>query len=233
GATAAYLLVPPNPAAPDFFAYADAVTTAVVTAARASSLPYAVFLSSLGADQVVGTGPIRSLHAAEARLANVTGLTTVALRPAYFFENQFGSLGMIRHKGINGGVIAPDVVMPMIATRDIAAAAADALRTRTASGFEVRELLGARDVTMREITATIGAAIGKPELPYVQFSDADFIAGLVGAGFPADLAARYAEMSHAINDGRAGPRGGRTPTSTTPTTFEQFVPALAAAYRAM
>jgi uncharacterized protein YbjT (DUF2867 family) len=232
GATGAYFVVPPNPAAPDMLAYADSVITSYVTAARASRLPFAVLLSSLGADQLTGTGPIRTLHAAEARLANVTGLDVVALRAAYFMENQFGSLGMIRHMGINGGRIAAHLALPMIATKDIGAAAASALMADAPQGFTVRELLGSRDVTMAEVTRLIGAAVGKPELPYVQFSDADFIGGLVGAGFSPDLAALYCEMANGINSGHVANRSPRGPASTTPTSIEDFVPALAAAYAA-
>ncbi|MCU0646811.1 MAG: NAD(P)H-binding protein [Gemmatimonadaceae bacterium] len=231
GAGSAYLMVPPNATAPDFLAYSDDTVTGIVRAARAARLPYAVLLSSLGADQLTGTGPIRGLHAAEARLANLSGLTLVTLRAAYFMENQFGSLGMIKHMGINGGVIAPDLRMPMIATADIARVAADTLMERTGSGVIVRELLGSRDVTMREVTTLLGAAIGAPDLPYVPFADADFIGGLIGAGISPDMAALYAEMSHAINDGRANPLQPRTAESTTPTTIEAFMPSLAAAYR--
>jgi uncharacterized protein YbjT (DUF2867 family) len=232
GATAAYLMVPPN-AASDLLAHADAVMTSYVAAARASKLPFSVLLSSIGADRLAGNGPIKTLYAAEGRLANVHGLDIVSLRAAYFMENQFGSLGMIRHMGINGGRIAPDLPMAMIATRDIAAAAADSLLAPAPKGFTVKELLGSRDVTMTDVTRVLGAAIGKPELTYVQFSDADFIGGLVGAGFPADLAALYCEMANGINSGEVAPRAPRSAASTTATSIEEFVPALAAAYAAM
>ena len=39
-------------------------------------------------------------------------------------ENFYSTLGLIKRQGMNGGAVAPDVRIPMIATRDIADAAA-------------------------------------------------------------------------------------------------------------
>jgi uncharacterized protein YbjT (DUF2867 family) len=122
----------------------------------------------------------------------------------------------------------------MIATRDIADVAATALTSRDWTGFRVRELLGPRDLTHAEATRIIGAAIGKPDLPYVTFPYADYAAAMVQAGLSQNVADLYAEMAKAFNDGIVVSREGRTAANTTPTTFEQFareviVPAYAAA----
>ncbi len=65
-----------------------------------------MFLSSIGADQPAGTGPIAGLHAQEERLGRLPGVSVLVLRPAYFFENFYPTLGPIKHQGINGGAVA-------------------------------------------------------------------------------------------------------------------------------
>ena len=89
----------------------------------------------------------------------------------------------------------------MIATRDIAAFAARALAARDWTGFEVQELLGPRDLSFAEATRILGAAIGKPDLAYVQFPYADYSAALQQAGLSKSVADLYAEMEKAFDDG--------------------------------
>lgn len=231
GAEAAYTLIPPDPRAPDFLAFQDRVGEATIAALRKARVGRVAFLSSVGAELPSGTGPIAGLHRQEERLRTL-GVATLLLRPGYFFENLHASLPLIRHQGVNGGAIAPDVKMSMIATGDIGAAAAAALSARDFTGVEVRNLLGPRDLTMAEATAILGRAIGKPDLAYVQFPYEAFGQALVGAGLSADMARLYVEMSRAFNEGRIRAVGGRTAASTTPTTLESFAGRLAAAYAA-
>ncbi|MEI6224266.1 MAG: NAD(P)H-binding protein [Deltaproteobacteria bacterium] len=229
GAETVYTLLPPDPRSTAFRAYQDRVGDATIQGLRQAGARRVVFLSSVGADLPAGTGPIAGLHAQEERLRKL-GVPVLLLRPGYFFENLYGSLPLIRHQGVNGGAIAPDVKMSMIATRDIGAAAAAAIAARDWSGVEVRNLLGPRDLSLAEVTRILGAAIGKPDLAYVQFPYDAFAGALVQAGLSEDVAQLYAEMSRAFNDGIVKVVGGRTPASTTPTTFESFAKELAAAY---
>ena len=231
GADAAYTLIPPDMRAPDFRAHQDRVGEATVQALRQSGVKRVVFLSSVGADLPAGTGPIVGLHAQEERLRGL-GVDLLLLRPGYFFENLYASLPLIRHQGINGSAIAPEVKLSMIATRDIGAAAAAALAAKDFSGVQVRNLLGPRDYTMVEVTRILGAKIGKPDLAYVQFPYEAFGAALEQAGLTKDMARLYVEMSRAFNAGIVKPVGGRTPESTTPTPFESFASELAAAFGA-
>src|SRR5262249_34701866 len=189
--------------------------------------------SSSGAHLREGTGPMVGLHRQEERLRKVTGLNVLALRPGFFFENHFATLGLISAQGINGGAIAGDLAFPQIATRDIAAVAAEALRRRDFNGFTVRELMGPRDLTMREATTILGQRIGKPELPYVQFPYPDFAQSLQQMGVSASLAQDYSEMARGFNEGRVRPTQPRAEQTTTPTRLEDFVEELVTAYRAM
>lgn len=201
-------------------------------AIRDSGVRYVVFLSSVGADLPEGTGPIAGLHAQEERLRKLPDVNVLILRPASFFENFYAILGLIKHQGINGGAVAPDLRIPMIATRDIADAAARALKARDWSGVVVREPLGQRDVTYAEATHIIGARIGKSDLKYVQFPYADFAAALVQMGFSQNVANLYVEMTRAFNEGKVKSLEGRRPENTTPTRFEDFAEEPARAYQA-
>lgn len=233
GADAVYAMVPPEYNAPDLLAVYDKVGEALVRALDAAGTRRVVFLSSLGAELPAGTGPIVGLRGVEQRLKALPEIDLLILRPGYFFENHFGSLGLIKAQGVNGGAIAPHVTFPQIATRDIGAVAADALLQGDFKGAVVRELLGPRDLSMAEATRIIGAKIGKPHLEYVQFPDDAFIGGLVQAGFSKGVAQLFVEMAQAINAGKVRSLEGRNARNSTPTAFESFADSLAQAYRAM
>jgi uncharacterized protein YbjT (DUF2867 family) len=232
GADAVYALVPPDPQSPDLRKKWDQQGEAIVKAIRDSGVRYVVFLSSIGADLADGTGPIAELHTQEERLEGLQSVNVLTLRPGGFFENFYPSLGLIKQQGINGGGYAPDLPMPMIATRDIADVAARALKARDWTGVVVRELLGPRDLTYAEATRILGARIGNADLQYVQFPYGDYAAALVRMGVSQNVANLYAEMARAFNEGKIKSREGRRPENTTPTRFEDFVKDLARAYEA-
>ena len=153
------------------------------------------------------------------------------LRPGYFYENNYGTLALIKHQGINGGAIEPTVAMPTIGAADIGEVAAEALRKSDFSGVAVRELRGPRDLTMTEVTSLLGKAIGKPELPYVRFPDEGYVQGLTSAGFHPDAARAFLEMAQAFNAGliQSRPEAEKIRTRTS---FEAFADTFAQAYRA-
>ena len=231
GSDAAYLMIPGDATKPDMTGQYARATEAIARAVADAGLRRAVFLSSLGAELATGTGPIVGLHRAEERLRAISGLDLLILRPGYFYENNFGTLGLIKHQGINGGAIDPTVAMTTIAAADIGEVAAAAVRAADFSGVVVRELAGPREVTMPEATALIGKAIGKPDLAYVRFPDEGFVDGLKSAGFSADAAGLYLEMAQAFNKGIVRPQPGNEKIRTT-TTFDAFADTFAQAYRA-
>ena len=228
GAEAVYTLLPPTPQAADVPAEQDRFGEAIASAVRESGVRRVVMLSSVGADRPSGNGPIDGLYRQEQRLRAIPGIDLLILRPGYFMENLSANLPLIENQGINGGAIAGDVSFAAIATRDIAAAAAEALLAGDFEGGTVRELLGPRNVTMNELTRILGEAIGKPDLAYVQFPYDDFVAALEQAGLSSSMAQLYSEMARAFNEGRIAPAEGRNPRTTTPTPFETVAEELAA-----
>ena len=232
GADAVYTLLPIDLQSPDFHAQQARLGEAIVTAVEEAGVRFVVALSSVGADVPSGTGFIASLHAQEQRLRRLEGTNILILRPGSFFENFHASLEVVSEQGVMTDSVAPDVQLPMIAARDIAAVAADALAARDWTGVVVRELLGPRDLSYGEAARIIGAHIGRPDLAYVQLTYAEMAAVLRQAGLSEDAARQQVEMTRAFNEGRVVSRAGRTPANTTPTRLEDFAAEMAAAYQA-
>ena len=234
GATAVFLLVPPNFRTPDFRAYQNAVGASLASSLTAAGLPPTVFLSSIGAHQSYDVGPVSGLHDVEQRLNALSGMRVLHLRPGYFFENLLNNLDVIRRKGINGTPCRGDAPIPMIGTADIAAVAVRYLLTPSFAGVSFKELQGPRDYTMVEATKILGAAIGKPDLAYVQFPEDAAVQAMISAGLTPDLAALYVELYRLANrNGRWATAVPRSPTTPTPTTLEHWAATdFAAAWRA-
>jgi uncharacterized protein YbjT (DUF2867 family) len=157
GADAAYVLLPFDLFNPDYHATQDRLGEAVTESLRAAGVPYVVALSSLGAEVPAGTGYLTALHRQEQRLRTLDA-GILFLRPGLFFESFLHSLDAMRAEGVHADTIDADVRLPMVATRDVGDAAADALLTRTRTG--VRELLGPAELTVPEALADLGARLG-------------------------------------------------------------------------
>ena len=223
GALAVYTMVPPVYNAADPLGEILRVGSALAAAVEKARVSYVVNLSSVGAHLAEKAGPVSGLHAVEQMLNRIAGANVLHVRAAFFLENLFFSIDLIKSMGIMGGSLRGDLPLPFIATRDIGAVAAEALRKRNFTGKQTRELLGQRDVTMSEIAAVIGKAIGKPELRYVQFSYAQAGQAMQQMGMSASVAKALNEMYAAINDGLMAPLEKRSAQNTTPTSIETFV----------
>jgi uncharacterized protein YbjT (DUF2867 family) len=103
-------------------------------------------------------------------------------------DNLLASIPLIKKAGMNGSTISGETPLPMVDTRDIAATAASLLMSRDFGRQSVQYVLGPRDYTLREATACLGAAVGKPDLPYVKFDSADYCKSLLQAGFSSSVA---------------------------------------------
>jgi uncharacterized protein YbjT (DUF2867 family) len=228
GARAAYLLLPPITSREDQERQSDAIAKAV----KESSLRYAVYLSSYGAQVPEGTGPVAGIHSSEQKLNAISGLNVLHLRAAYFMENNLAAIGMIHGTGIFGHALLPDLKMPMIATRDVGDYAAPRLLDLDFSGKQTQELLGERDISMAEATQAIARGIGKPDLRYQQFPYDQMQQALTQMGLSPKKAAVYIEMFKAINTGVLAALEPRSHANSTPTSFEKFVQdVFAPAYR--
>lgn len=222
GATAVYAMIPPNYAAADMLAEQDRLGTAIANAIVTAGVRQVVNLSSTGAHLAAGTGPIVGLHRQEQRLNALAGVNVLHLRPGYFFENHLSAIGTIQAIGIYADMTASNTPIPMIATADIAQVVARELTSAGAIGKRVLHLHAPQFYSMAESAATLGTAIGKPDLKHVQGDPTQVKSALMQHGFSADVARRFEEMSDAFSTGRLNGELAAGPTEITPTKLEQF-----------
>jgi uncharacterized protein YbjT (DUF2867 family) len=222
-ADSAYVLIPPNPTSNDPLAYSERVSDAIASALKNAGVKHVVALSSIGADKNQGTGPVVGLHKLEQKLNQIDGANVLFLRAVSFMENTLPQVNVVSTMGFVGGPIRPDLKLPMIATRDIGAVAAEALLRLDFRGKQTQELQGQRDITYNEVAAIIGKAIGKPDLKYKQPPDEQMRPALVQSGMSEPFANLLLEMSASLNSRSMRALEPRTSRNTTPTTYETFV----------
>jgi uncharacterized protein YbjT (DUF2867 family) len=145
------------------------------------------------------------------------------LRAGYFMENTLAQASIIPMTGSAIGPLLPNLKLPMIATRDIGMAAAEALSRLDFTGQQTRELLGQRDINMAEVATIVGKAIGKPDLQYVQAGDEQLRPALMQMGMSRNVADLILELSAALNSGHVRALEPRSAANTTPTSYETFV----------
>ena len=219
GGEALFWLNPPA-LRPDYVAWSEATGHKAAAVARRQGVSRALILSSLGAQAGHGTGPVSPMLAIEQAFAAAVP-NTVALRPGFFMENVLRDLGTLASDGAIYAPVPADVPVAQVATRDIAAAAAQELLAGAWTGHRVRGLHGPADLSQEQVAATLSEALGRP-VKYVQVTVEQARQALAGMGMPGFAVDMYAEMYEAIRSGLLASAEPRTAETTTPTTFEQF-----------
>jgi uncharacterized protein YbjT (DUF2867 family) len=193
GAQAAYLLLPP-PAWGQGGLVADraAKIKAIAGAVRRAKPGHVVLLSSIGADQPAGTGPIKDLRALEVALA-ATEVPATFLRAAYFMDNWGSSI----KQAIDGGAlyhgVATTLAFAQVATEDIGRTAAKLMQGAAPKGTRVFELAGPKDYTLADAAAALAKLSGKPVAP-VTVPIAGVVGAMVGQGASQEFADGMGEL---------------------------------------
>ena len=222
GAEAILLMIPSKLDAVDIKKYQDELGLAQLEAIKNSGVKNVVLISSQGGHTEEKTGIVAGLARQEVRLnALPDDVNVLSLRPTFFMENTFNSIGLIKNMNINGSSVKADVKQTMIATKDIAKVAAEKLSSLNFTGKTHLDLLGDRDYTMQEVTKILGDTIGKSELPYVEFSYEDEKKALVQYGFSESVADAFVGLYEGINIGQLS-KGVRNAETTTETSLEDF-----------
>ena len=202
-----FVLLPFNLSADDLEAHADALIASITGAVAARQVPHVVLLSSGGADLAEGTGPITGLHRLEQALL-ATGATVTALRSGHFQEKVTDVIGVARSSGVYPVFAASaDVPLPMVATRDIGAAAAQMLLSPPARS-EAIDIIGP-SYTERNVTTMLGEGLGR-ELHVAMMPEEAWADALIDAGFRPHIAESLAELYRAGEQGLLAPRGDRS-----------------------
>lgn len=199
GASGAYLLLPPFGWGETGLAESRKQLSAAIVGAVADARPgHVVLLSSAGANQTAGTGPIQWLHTLEQGLRE-TGVPSTFVRAGFFMENWAGMLpGAIESGSLYYGMRG-DVKMSQIATTDIGRVAARLLQEGP-RGVRQVQLAGPADFTLQEVADVIGKIAGKP-IAAVTVPREATIGAFTGMGASREVAELYADMVDAFNSG--------------------------------
>lgn len=230
GADAVYTMVPPFFGAVDWKKYIASTGEGVAKAVAESGVKKVVNLSSIGAHMPEGCGPVSGLYYGEKALNDLQGVDVVHLRAGFFFSNFYGNIGMIRHMGIIGGNYGEGTKMILAHTNDIAAVAAEHLLNPSFSGKRYIYVVS-DEVPTDQVALELGAAIGKNDLKWVNFTDEQTKGALLQAGLPEDVAANYAEMGKAIRTGTMAEDYNKTKHDLQKTRISDFAQEFAAAYK--
>ncbi|MDQ3846225.1 MAG: NmrA family NAD(P)-binding protein, partial [Bacteroidota bacterium] len=232
GVDAVYTMVPPYFGAADWKSYIEQIGKNYAEAIKASGVKYAVNLSSVGAHLPHGCGTVSGLYRVEKILNELDGVHIKHLRPGYFFQNFLSNVSMVKHMNILGGNFGPaDTEIMLAEPDDIAEAAAEELQNLNFTGHSVR-YIASDERTTGDIAKVLGTAIGKPDLPWVAFSDEQTLGGMQQAGLPEEVARNYTEMGAAIRSGIFSEDYWANRPRLSKTKLEDFAPAFAAAYNA-
>ena len=218
GAPAAYLLIPPAYHAPDLMAAQAVTRNAIVRAIAESGVRHVVFLSSIGAHQPSGTGPVRTLHDAEQALKTSPAALTI-LRAPYFLENWAAVLPVVTGQGVLPSFLPLDKSIETAATADIGEHAAGLLLGPVPAASRLVEFGGPRPYSPREVAAELSTAIGRQITP-IQAPLDQVVPTFTNFGFSEGAARLIQEMYVAIAEDRLvyerpdapHARGKRTPT---------------------
>jgi uncharacterized protein YbjT (DUF2867 family) len=222
-AEAALVVLPDDVTDPHFVSNRSAMSRAITQTLRDQHVGHVVLASSIGANRDRGVGPVAGLHEIEELLFGLEGTNVLSLRAAWHMENLLASLPMIQNHTINGSAIRGDHRFPMIATVDVAERAAQHLLHSDFAGHTVEAILGPEDVSMNEVTRALGAALGIPDLPYVEFPPEGVKMALQGIGMSEEAASLVVESQIAINEDRVLDGVERTAETTTPTRLDAFL----------
>ena len=231
GADAVYIMVPPNFGSGNWKKFIAGIGENYAEAIHASGVNNVVNLSSMGAHMPEGCGPVSGLYYVEKELNALDKVNVKHLRPGFFYNNFLANVGMVKHMGIIGANYGEAATLVLVHPEDIAEVAAEELQNLSFKGKSIRYVVS-DEKTTNEVAATLGNAIGKPELPWVNFKDEDSIGGMLQAGLPEDVAKNYAEMGAAMRSGEmASDYLKKNPSEFGKTKLEAFAPVFAAVYR--
>lgn len=202
GADALFWLVPPDPSAPDAMTHYLRFARFAAAAIARHRVGHVVSVSSAGHDWTGPAGILSAAFAMDAELASAAS-NLRALSMPFYMENLLGQAGSLRDRGAFSLTCFADAPLPTIATRDIAAKAADLLTNTSWEGRAHLPLFGPGRLTPAEMARVIGDELGQ-EVVYEQMSMDDFAQALRNRGASTsaieDTVAMFAAQSEGIYD---------------------------------
>jgi uncharacterized protein YbjT (DUF2867 family) len=229
-ADAVYTMVPPKWDAENWKNWIGTIGKNYATSVKDAGIKYVVILSSVGAHMEDGCGPVSGLYLAEQALNALENVNIRHLRAAYFYHNLLSNISMIKQAGIMGGNFG-ETAFPIVHPADVAQAAMEELSGISFTGHSVRYIAG-DEKAGNEIARILGAAIGKPDVSWVVFSDDQNLNGMLEAGLSAEVAKNYTEMGRAIRTGEMSADYFKSRPVLSKIKLADFAPEFAAAFNA-
>jgi uncharacterized protein YbjT (DUF2867 family) len=196
GNDAAFLMTPPNMGFENIVENTINAGKNYAEAIQQTGVKKVVMLSSIGGESPIENGPIKGLHFIEKFYNELENTSVTFLRAGYFYLNFFNDIPLIKNAGIIGGNYPQNAEVPLVHPKDIAKAAAEELK-KSSDGKKVRYIVS--DLRpASDLSKVFGNAIGKPELPWVEFKDEESLNGMLQAGLPQEIAELYTEMGRGI-----------------------------------
>lgn len=157
-----------------------------------------VHLSSIGADK--GPGLLRFHYNVENILRELPEDVAIKfMRPVGFYYVLYQFIPMIKQQGAIFSNNSLTRKTPWVSPLDIAAVIAEEIE----KPFEGRTIryIASDEISGADIARTLGEAIGKPDLQWVEISDEQMVDGLLAAGMAPQTAKGYVEMNIPVRDG--------------------------------
>lgn len=230
GCDGVFTMISPDYGADDLSVHYDQEGQAIFEAIQKSKVKKVVSLSSLGANLPDKTGPVKGLHHQEKRLNKLSNVDILHFRPAFFMQNFFMSIPLMKSKGIIASAIKGDIPINMVSTKDIGKKIAQILMELSFSGKSVFEFVGPTQVPYIEATAILAKALNLPNLKYIQASYEDAEKAMVSAGMKPISAKLMVELHKSFNDGLVKTTQPITDDHKGLTTFANFAQEFAAVF---
>ena len=220
GAESLFLVVPPSFTTQDNLAHTLAFTRPACRAILKHRPRRVVAVSAIGRGLDLREGPI-SASLEKDREIERTGVDFRALWCPGFMENMLSQLVPLKRFGSFSWPGRPDLKLPLVATRDIAAVASRLLRDRTWTGQGGVGVLGPEDLSQNDQAMILSEVIGLP-FRFQSIPAEAFKAQLVQMGASPEYAQGLVEM-HLASAAGLGAKLSRTTENSTPTSFRQWV----------
>jgi uncharacterized protein YbjT (DUF2867 family) len=219
GVDAVFLVVPFPFSADDVVTHYMGFMRPAVDAIKRLAVKRLVHVSGLRLTPALAGGN-SSLATAVHKVIEDSGCEYRALWCAGFMENLLGQIDSLKNQGAFFQAARPDVKLPLVSTRDIAATAARLLLDRSWSGRGGVGVMGPEDLSYNDMAVIMSEVLGTP-IRFRQVPVDAFKAQFIRAG-GSDAVARWLVEMHA--DSERNPHGSiaRDAENTTPLTFRRW-----------
>ena len=155
----------------------------IFTALKDSKVRQIIHLSCIGAGRPDKTGVITGSYELERMLNWLNTSTILHLRPAFFMEALFQHLFYSAQKNMIQSALAPDILLPIVSTSDVAEIITRNLQNPDFSGQTIQHIIGPEELTMTQMAAIIGEAIGNHDLAYRQATREEMESRYLACGY--------------------------------------------------